>query len=1013
MNITIPQLKREYMFQVDDENTKNNIFDECRAEGKEAAWAGIGTGQIDSEYIPAPTIDDSYYMEYCSTDDYDYLKDYKLVWGYTIGIVETDVICSLVNGNHLAEGEEACNSYEENHSEGKDTDWKRGKWLKFSGTNNNSPAIISEVNLPDYIISIKDLCINLSKSSAIVVQGFNTNYIVNANNAFYITNLRNCIDFTNKIVFDFDNIKNANYMFAYTNINDNISLINAPDINYNHTFYNSLNLTKIPDGFSNLGGSYCFSGIKELSDISNKYIKLYNNQFAYTNIRIIDKTVHIVCTENVSSAFAGTDIIEFNPDINWSTCNRADKLLYALNNSHIDVTLDFSTLNNNLKCKQLLYINDSDGTCNINIIANDNYYLTGDFTSTSADEDECIFYLRDNYNVNIINTLYFNKVDYTTVGLDNNLIYLFTCYGYNFKIIGNIYAYHLFYFYADHNPTIFLNPETNITLYNDFNVDDTYNKTIKHGIILFNRAGKYLPDIVLNIDVDKFNLDRINFDNCSIICFTYNMSHTAADSVNDKTISINSTKTNIAVAGIMPCNINLNITDNAKVSCLMLSNITFNNRYDLNYTDIKTLNIINDNNANDVNIYIIKDGNQFNADTAFWINTNNTINIINDSPINIKYTDNCFIAIDNAKEINFNIDYNNSNTNFNIYLFNKHCAKINISNVSNFYGIGKYYSHIFIYTFTDINYIVIGNSSKKYSFLEFNRLPIIGYGEDIPLGDHVTCSNFITADGTELDYIYLINQLDDVPYDLFLKNIYLLYNTNITYKLNNAYIKTNTPEITYAKSCNIGIKTLYTRDVGDYFDGSVILKDEPNFNVIYNSKFATNGGVWGLTLNADNSLIYNYVTFYGVMTLINVLNEELTFEAINEKSYFETDKTAPNYCNITINDSCVNIASLKFILNFHIIINVNSIELAKHITDIIIISENNYKIYNNLNLSYLSKLTQDSINNIVNPNLYNQNANLTINTIPFKYITDEQKQALVNAGVTLIEYIPTEEDETI
>ena len=71
----------------------------------------------------------------------------------------------------------------------------------------------------------------------------------------------------------------------------------------------------------------------------------------------------------------------------------------------------------------------------------------------------------------------------------------------------------------------------------------------------------------------------------------------------------------------------------------------------------------------------------------------------------------------------------------------------------------------------------------------------------------------------------------------------------------------------------------------------------------------------------------------------------------------------------------------------------------------------NFVISINCNLSYLDKLTQESINSIVNPSNYKSGATLTINTIPFQYITEEQKQALINAGVTLVEYIPTETTE--
>ena len=41
--VVIPEIKHEYIRQVDTETTKDDWFDECIADNKEAAWAGIGT----------------------------------------------------------------------------------------------------------------------------------------------------------------------------------------------------------------------------------------------------------------------------------------------------------------------------------------------------------------------------------------------------------------------------------------------------------------------------------------------------------------------------------------------------------------------------------------------------------------------------------------------------------------------------------------------------------------------------------------------------------------------------------------------------------------------------------------------------------------------------------------------------------------------------------------------------------------------------------------------------------
>lgn len=88
MALIIPEVKHEYIFMEDSEQDKEIQFDQCRADNKEAAYSCFGTGELDSEYQPSPTKDPDYLMDYCSTDGHDYLKDYRLIWGYGIGIIE-------------------------------------------------------------------------------------------------------------------------------------------------------------------------------------------------------------------------------------------------------------------------------------------------------------------------------------------------------------------------------------------------------------------------------------------------------------------------------------------------------------------------------------------------------------------------------------------------------------------------------------------------------------------------------------------------------------------------------------------------------------------------------------------------------------------------------------------------------------------------------------------------------------------------------------------------------------
>ena len=155
MDIIIPDITREYIYLEATEADKDKQFEQCKADNKEAAWAGIGTRELDSEYQPSPIKEPDYYMEYCSSDDYDYLKDYRLIWGHNIGIIEQDVICSLSTGEHLVEGKDACDTYATENVDGENINWKRGIWLKFSGNRN-----VKKLYYPKELLVLK-ICVLL------------------------------------------------------------------------------------------------------------------------------------------------------------------------------------------------------------------------------------------------------------------------------------------------------------------------------------------------------------------------------------------------------------------------------------------------------------------------------------------------------------------------------------------------------------------------------------------------------------------------------------------------------------------------------------------------------------------------------------------------------------------------------------------------------------------------------------------------------------------------------------
>jgi hypothetical protein len=179
MNLNIKDINPSYIFQTNTKEHKEDILNQAKADNKEACWVGYGTEDINSQYQPSPIKDDDYYMKYCNSDNYDYLKDYRLVWGYGIGIIETDVIINIDTGKHIVEGKEACDAYIPEEG----INIKRGIWLRFSGNNFKNPTEIREVILPKEIISIKNLTTNLS-SRNLTIYGFNSENIINWDYAF-------------------------------------------------------------------------------------------------------------------------------------------------------------------------------------------------------------------------------------------------------------------------------------------------------------------------------------------------------------------------------------------------------------------------------------------------------------------------------------------------------------------------------------------------------------------------------------------------------------------------------------------------------------------------------------------------------------------------------------------------------------------------------------------------------------------------------------------------------------
>ena len=345
MAINAPIPHHDYVYFTDTEQSKDNIIQQAIDDNKEACYAGYGTGQLNSEYQPSPIKDADYYMQYCNSDNYDYLKDYRLVWGYGIGIVETDVIVNVDTGEHLAEGKDACDAYVA--PEGVNT--KRGIWLQFAGTNLINPNVIQSVILPDYIISIKNFTNNLT-SQTLYIEQFNTKNIINWDNAFY----QKYIYFgtnNNNITFDLSAARSMKYFNYNGSVNQGFDSAVLKIINHNnridlsYAFYQSKINILIDNLFLNYsGGEYVFYEAYINVFPEEFYIDVGNYCFYKTkNLKITSyPKSHFRILDNIREGFNNVDVL-VNNNIDYSICNNIDLLF---DNCTFTDTIDLSNFPN-------------------------------------------------------------------------------------------------------------------------------------------------------------------------------------------------------------------------------------------------------------------------------------------------------------------------------------------------------------------------------------------------------------------------------------------------------------------------------------------------------------------------------------------------------------------------------------------------------------------------------------------------------------------------------------------
>lgn len=343
MAINVPVPHHDYVYFTDTKQSKDNIIQQAIDDNKEACYVGYGIGQFNSEYQPSPIKDPDYYMQYCNSDNYDYLRDYRLIWGYGIGISETDVIVNINNGEHLAEGTEACDSYVA--PEGVNT--KRGIWLQFTGITLINPSIIPSVNLPDCVISIKNLTNSLS-SINIDIQQFNTENIINWDNAFS-NKVVNFKDFT----FDLNNCRSMNSTFNTSRISNYINnkatdfnFINVPkNIIANNCFNQSTVNNDIHTLLTNyIGGTGMFQNTNNINviDFTNCKLTLYSSMF-YNNYStfILDITnSEFKCDTILENVFENVYTNCF-PKIDFSNVKKIN-VLFKFDAPNEDITYDIN-----------------------------------------------------------------------------------------------------------------------------------------------------------------------------------------------------------------------------------------------------------------------------------------------------------------------------------------------------------------------------------------------------------------------------------------------------------------------------------------------------------------------------------------------------------------------------------------------------------------------------------------------------------------------------------------------
>ena len=975
--VVIPEIKHEYIRQVDTETTKNNWFDECIADNKEAAWAGIGTGELDSQYQPSPVKEPDYYMQYCSSDNYDYLKDYRLIWGYGIGIIEQDVICSLSTGEHLAEGKDACDTYAIENAAGENTDWKRGTWIKFSGNRNVSPTRIGEVVLPERIISLKDLCAALTLENPCDFYLPQENSILNAQNLCGTkTNSPITLCLSDEAGMPFGSTLNLSYAFAYTDAR--IWQFDTYGVDESYMFYHA----KIGQLVVGAMDVICNYTSKFEEAIGNGESVLYpmvldKAMFKNSTNLIIETTATARCREDVSECFYGCDIYMDITGIDFSNARNVQNMFYRVNVVEDEISLDLSSF----------VEHDDDVEDRFNNFLFITKGITLNITAPECKLKGFDVFHASNSIINLINELHYYDIwDLKDFQLDNtsanryNFKSLFNCN--NITINGTIYGIGLFTYNT--YTTRIINSSSNLIVKTEENSDYDINDIIDFYNYKSNGSSfdaNYFPTIILNnnqsIDFN-LNIDDFVFVNC--VSF-YNATREYTKELN----SINVDKRNkefyiVNLKSTCPLNINITINNNSIIKSFSGN---YNNIYDYNNTNIPLIDLINEDESPNNNLIIYKRFNGNNLENFNYTKINapscNVIFSEDSIPSTIDYRTYYvmyyyFVNIKSFNDNNFPTSLSNRYRYFKFVI--EIVNKIISNEVSNTYF--HIQNNLIDKILTNDNNIIIETNGRGIRPLVLESLDKINYIE------YPT----INTTGDISERIGLMGNLNNVPLSRFLQRRW--QNFISVYSANNLIEKI------------IDDIEDYDIDLGNYgyADNDIIdfsINQSLEHNIIFGGIKVNYSYNRNIVTSEIKSLQKNNTHYRTLRTYLCNLKGELDLKCCFTLYVFDCPElTGINYTQIVGNER--NTTALNFDKS---ITNITTFNFTCEYEDVI----------ESLNLSYMDKLNQESINTIVEPNKFVSDATLTIHTTPFQYITEEQKQALTDAGVTLVEYIPTETTE--